>query len=58
MDEKTAWENFAHTGSVGAYLAYCKAKQEAVGAVGSSGEDTDADKHRWSGDRREDRGGE
>ncbi|MDD5953260.1 MAG: hypothetical protein PUC32_06400 [Oscillospiraceae bacterium] len=58
MDERSAWEAFTHTGSVSSYLAYCKAKQEAVGAVAPAGEDTDADNDRRSGDRREDRGGE
>lgn len=54
MDEKTAWETFTHTGSVASYLAYCKAKQEAVGVVTAPGEDTDADQDRWPGDQRND----
>ena len=28
MDEKTAWENFASTGSVADYIKYCKIKNQ------------------------------
>lgn len=28
MDEKTAWKNFASTGSVSDYLKYCQAKNQ------------------------------
>lgn len=57
MDEREAWERFTHTGSVSSYLSYCKAKQEAVAST-AGGEDSDDDKYRRSGDRREDRGRE
>lgn len=56
MDEKSAWEIFTHTGSVASYLAYCSAKQQAAGSTGSDEEETDADQHRWTGNRREECG--
>lgn len=28
MDEKTAWENFASTGSVADYIKYCQIKNQ------------------------------
>lgn len=58
MDERSAWEIFTHTGSVASYLAYCSAKKQASGSMGSGEEETDADQHRWTGNRREERGGE
>lgn len=58
MDEKSAWEQFMHTGSVVSYLVYCKAKQQALGSTRSTEEETDADQHRWTGNRGEERGRE
>lgn len=54
MDEKTAWEIFAHTGSVYSYLAYCKVKHEAEESTGFPQEEANADQYRWTGDRGED----
>lgn len=56
MDEREAWERFAHTGSVSSYLSYCKVKQEASASVASE-EDRHDNQYRRSGDRREDSGG-